>query len=165
MAAKHYLINSTGQINPKVVKALKGDKGATGPAGLQGKEGPADKAAEGPAGKEGPPGKDGVAGKNGAPGATKIVTRYGPEIALAPERANRSYAACLAGEAVTGGGYAFPGLLPLGAVRMFEDRAATSGTFNPAPENGEAASGWVVDIENTTTQTFNFQAYVQCASP
>jgi hypothetical protein len=54
MAAKHYLINSTKQINPKVIKALKGNagaNGAAGPMGLQGKEGLAGKE-----GKEGPAG-------------------------------------------------------------------------------------------------------------
>lgn len=66
MAAKHYLINSTKQINPKVIKAL---KGKTGPQGLQGKEGPTGK--EGPPGKEGLVGKEGKEGKEGTP-ATKL---------------------------------------------------------------------------------------------
>jgi hypothetical protein len=56
-AAKHYLINSTKQINPKVLKTLRGNRGPAGPtgaAGITGKEGPAGK--EGAAGKQGPPG-------------------------------------------------------------------------------------------------------------
>jgi len=44
LAAKHYLINSTRQINPKVLKKLKaklkGKTGARGPAGAPGSEGP-----------------------------------------------------------------------------------------------------------------------------
>jgi hypothetical protein len=40
LAAKHYLINSTRQINPKVLAKLKGRAGATGQEGKQGKEGP-----------------------------------------------------------------------------------------------------------------------------
>jgi hypothetical protein len=36
LAAKHYLINSTKQINPKVLKQLKGNTGKAGPAGPQG---------------------------------------------------------------------------------------------------------------------------------
>jgi hypothetical protein len=59
-AAGHYLITSTKQISPKVLKAL---KGKPGPAG---KEGPIGK--EGPTGKEGVPGKEGTPGKEGAPG-------------------------------------------------------------------------------------------------
>jgi hypothetical protein len=56
LAAKHYLVNSTKQISPKVLKALQGKAGA---AGAQGKEGPIGK--EGPAGKEGSKGKEGAA--------------------------------------------------------------------------------------------------------
>ena len=57
LAAKHYLINSTKQINPKVLKKLKGNAGktgATGPAGAPGKEGPQGK--EGKTGSQGEPG-------------------------------------------------------------------------------------------------------------
>jgi hypothetical protein len=54
MAAKHYLINSTKQINPKVIKALKGKVGPVGPQGTQGPQG-----AQGP---QGPQGGQGAAG-------------------------------------------------------------------------------------------------------
>lgn len=57
LAAKHYLVNSTKQINPKVLKKLKGNAGktgATGPAGVAG--------APGAQGKEGPQGKEGKEG-------------------------------------------------------------------------------------------------------
>jgi hypothetical protein len=53
-AAKHYVLNSTSQINPKVLKAL---KGKTGPKG-----------AKGPAGTTGASGAQGAAGAAGAPG-------------------------------------------------------------------------------------------------
>jgi hypothetical protein len=56
LAAKHYLVNSTKQINPKVLKALHGKSGPQGPAGATGKEGSP--------GKEGKEGKEGVGGKN-----------------------------------------------------------------------------------------------------
>src|SRR4029077_10960857 len=55
LAANHYLINSTKQINPKVLKKLKGHngkngaKGANGTAGAQGPQGPQGPA-NGPAG-------------------------------------------------------------------------------------------------------------------
>ena len=69
LAAKHYLINSTKQVSPKVLKAL---KGKTGKAGATGKEGPAGKeGAPGTTGKEGPRGQEGVpgtTGKEGPPG-------------------------------------------------------------------------------------------------
>ncbi len=40
LAANHYLINSTKQINPKVLKKLKGSTGKTGAAGATGATGP-----------------------------------------------------------------------------------------------------------------------------
>src|SRR3984957_6587461 len=55
LAASHYLINSTKQINPKVLKKLKGRAGKTGATGATGKEGP-----------QGPAGKEGAAGTKGA---------------------------------------------------------------------------------------------------
>jgi hypothetical protein len=74
LAAKHYLINSTKQINPKVLKALRGNKG---PAGLEGREGPAGKGAEGPAGKLGATGKEGPTGREGPTGATGAIGTTG----------------------------------------------------------------------------------------
>jgi len=59
LAAKHYLINSTKQINPKVLKKLKGNAGKTGATGATGAPGK-----EGPAGKEGPPNPNAVSAKN-----------------------------------------------------------------------------------------------------
>ena len=62
LAASHYLINSTKQINPKVLKKLKGSgaigpQGAPGTTGATGARGPAGaNGAEGPKGAEGPAG-------------------------------------------------------------------------------------------------------------
>jgi len=63
-AAKHYLITSTKQISPKVLKSLKGANGKNGVAGANGAQGPA-----GPAGPGGPAGPQGPGGPGGAPGA------------------------------------------------------------------------------------------------
>jgi hypothetical protein len=57
LAATHYLITSTKQISPKVLKDLKGKGGAAGTAGATGKEGAA--------GKEGKAGANGANGDNG----------------------------------------------------------------------------------------------------
>src|SRR2546423_15696216 len=57
LAARHYLINSTKQINPKVLKKLRGRTGRTGATGK-----------EGAVGKEGAPGKEGAQGKEGPQG-------------------------------------------------------------------------------------------------
>ncbi len=82
-AAGHYLISSTKQISPKVLKALTGKPGATGPAGTSGAQGATGPAGPtgatgpagavgavgetGPAGAAGAPGKEGKAGKEGSP--------------------------------------------------------------------------------------------------
>jgi hypothetical protein len=75
-AANKYLITSTKQISPKVLKRLKGASGkagangAAGPAGAAGARGPTGPA--GPAGAVGPQGPQGVAGlkgESGPPGA------------------------------------------------------------------------------------------------
>lgn len=41
LAAKHYLITSTGQIKPSVLSKLRGNTGPAGPVGPQGTQGPA----------------------------------------------------------------------------------------------------------------------------
>jgi hypothetical protein len=56
-AASHYLINSTRQINPKVLKQLKGRSGARGALGPEGPQGPlGPQGHKGDAGHEGPEG-------------------------------------------------------------------------------------------------------------
>jgi collagen type VII alpha len=60
LAANHYLINSTKQINPKVLKSLKGNAGKAGATGATGATGAA--GATGPGGATGPQGKEGPAG-------------------------------------------------------------------------------------------------------
>ncbi len=59
LAANHYLINSPKQINPKVLKKLRGPKGKTGAAGPTGATGPAGPATGAAAGSAtGPAGGD-----------------------------------------------------------------------------------------------------------
>jgi hypothetical protein len=63
LAANHYLITSTKQVSPKVLKKLTGKTGKTGATGATGATGK-----EGAAGKEGSLGKEGAAGKEGKEG-------------------------------------------------------------------------------------------------
>jgi hypothetical protein len=63
-AAGRYVITSTKQISPKVLKALKGHAGAPGARGLAGAPGP-----QGPTGPAGPAGATGAKGDTGAAGA------------------------------------------------------------------------------------------------
>jgi Collagen triple helix repeat (20 copies) len=64
LAAKHYVISSTGQISPKVLKKLAGKRGRPGPAGPAGERGP-----QGPMGEKGANGVNGINGKDGSNGA------------------------------------------------------------------------------------------------
>jgi hypothetical protein len=71
-AASKYLITSTKQISPKVLKSLKGangKNGAAGPAGTAGAAGAGTAGAAGPQGPAGPGGAAGAKGETGAPGA------------------------------------------------------------------------------------------------
>jgi len=68
-AASKYLITSTKQISPKVLKSL---KGANGKNGVAGPAGPA-----GTAGAKGENGTAGANGKNGEPGASVTVASEG----------------------------------------------------------------------------------------
>lgn len=61
-AAQKYLITSTSQIKPSVLKKLKGSKGAQGAPGVPGQTG-----APGPKGDAGGTGPEGKAGKAGSP--------------------------------------------------------------------------------------------------
>jgi len=85
-AAGKYLITSTKQISPKVLKSLVGKAGPAGKNGTNGTNGangaPGEKGAQGPQGTQGPegkegkagePGKEGKAGANGTTGFTKTL--------------------------------------------------------------------------------------------
>jgi hypothetical protein len=90
-AASKYLITSTKQISPKVLKALKGKpgrngvaggtgaNGTTGPAGPAGATGPA-----GPAGPQGPPGANGANGEKGTAGTNGKEGKEGKQGVIHP---------------------------------------------------------------------------------
>jgi hypothetical protein len=67
LAATHYLINSTRQINPKVLKKLHGARGIAGEIGAIGPEGP-----PGIQGKTGPRGEPGPLGPAGLSALSKV---------------------------------------------------------------------------------------------
>jgi len=69
LAANHYLITSTKQVSPKVLKKLTGKTGKTGAVGATG--------ATGAIGKEGPQGKEGLTGKEGKEGPIGPSNAYG----------------------------------------------------------------------------------------
>jgi hypothetical protein len=92
IAAKHYIITSTRQIKPSVLRKL---RGKAGPAGRQG---PA-----GPAGPQGPQGPGGPAGPSNLSG---IQVEEGPTVHVQPKEVRGALAFCPRGmAAVSGGGY------------------------------------------------------------
>jgi hypothetical protein len=97
LAAKHYLITSTKQINPKVLKELKGNTGAMGARGAPGAPGAASAGPIGAAGKEGPPGPK---GENGPPGS---IGEIGPSHAYSKDGSGTATVTVPAGNYVVTG--------------------------------------------------------------
>ena len=81
MAASHYLITSTRQIKPSVLKALHGATGATGRTGRTGATGPA--GPQGVAGLRGETGLKGETGPKGETGNTGLEGAAGSALAYA----------------------------------------------------------------------------------
>jgi hypothetical protein len=129
----------------------------------------ADQLPAGPVGPKGDPGPQGVSG------ATKVVTRSGPDEDVPDGGGRVSYAACEPGETVTGGGYNFTSgpanhLYDLGSnapslVRRESLPGGITKTIYSRPADGTPATGWSVFMRNETGSTFSFQALVMCASP
>jgi len=76
MAANHYLITSTKQISPKVLKKLTGKPGANGTNGATGATGPT--GSLGAAGAKGEKGETGLKGEKGEPGSALAYAHINP---------------------------------------------------------------------------------------
>jgi hypothetical protein len=139
LAANQYLISSSSQISPKLLKKLKGRVGKTG---VTGKEGPAGK--EGPQGKEGAVGKEGAAGKEGPKGTY-------PETLASGHSETGNYAVA-GGDSATGfmtQGFTFPQPLPAALDEAHAIWVVKNTTDPPnCPGPGEAARGYLCVYEN-----------------
>jgi hypothetical protein len=150
IAAKHYLIVSTGQIKPSVLRKLKGNIGKEGPAGK-----------EGAVGKEGPAGKEGAVGKEGPAGPTTVATlkmTSGGLVETVERRAGiiklyiaESVAKCPAGTHAISGG----------STVEEPDKADKESSY--ATEENGVLTGWEVYVEYTE-KVGRVEAIAYCAT-
>jgi hypothetical protein len=157
-AAKHYLITSTSQIKPTVLKKLRGKRGLAGPTGATGAKGAA--GAAGPAGAPGAPGKEGPAGKEGKEGPpgptqlTKLEEFRGEFEEVEPEEEGASLALCPTGSRAVSGGFFLEGPTP---SEQFSE--AFEFTFE-----GALFAGWVYGTSNPDKTEFELiEAVAYCA--
>src|ERR1700737_2046911 len=134
LAASHYIITSTRQIKPSVVKALRGKTGAQGSQGPQG--------AQGLGGPQGPAGPNNL---------SPITLIEGPKNTIPAESHEGSLVLCPSGQhAVSGGGTQITG-----KPGLVSDR--------PSEEGSAASIGWFVIGINPGTLSGTIQSFVYCA--
>jgi hypothetical protein len=134
-AAGHYLINSTKQINPKVLRKLHGARGARGKTGPLGPNG-----AIGPQGVTGPEGPKGHTGATGAPGFSAL--------SKLPSGSSESGDFAVSGMAVKGGEqlstaitFSIPLEVAIPATQVEFTNVTTPGLHCKGP--GTAQKGWL----------------------
>ena len=164
LAAKHYLISSTNQISPRVLKALKGNAGKQGPVGAAGAKGETGlKGDQGLKGETGLKGERGLRGEQGEEGFEGLEGPEGPEgryPTVLPTGQTESGA--------WGGGFTASGVaeyrevgsfpIPLPAALEASHVIYVSGALaEHCPGQGEAAKGYLCVyqelIENAETPT------------
>lgn len=135
LAASRYLITSTHQIKPSVLRKLHGARGPAGPPGVRGVTG-----------------NTGPIGPAGAPGAfsTANVTEVqGPLADTAANTVNGSLAQCPPGAIVVGGGFMGGGNPPVAG--------------NVADDGPIGNTSWDVIIANNGPTIADWNAYAICA--
>jgi len=153
MAANHYLINSTKQINPKVLKKLTGKPGTNGTAGANGATGAT--GPQGPTGKEGSPGKEGLTGKEGKEGIP------GPFPTTLPSGQTETGAFALAGGTPTAAGWLLFGGISFPLPLTFTPTVQIIESGAPVPAG---CSGSVTSPGAASGHFCIFQAYTENAS-
>ena len=124
-AASHYLINSTKQINPKVLRKLRGARGPLGPTGPIG-----------PQGVTGPTGRQGNRGEKGEPGFSALSSLPGGK----SENGDFSFAA---GEEASTVGGAVTLSVPLAAAVGQYEVLSVGEPGERCKGVGQAPKGWL----------------------
>jgi Collagen triple helix repeat (20 copies) len=145
-AASRYLITSTDQIKPSVLRKLddgvsknatEGPPGRPGPPGLPGPQGPP--------GFLGPPGPPGPQGPPGADNLSALTTIIGPTVVVPVGSIGTAEAVCPAGfRAVSGGGY--------GGIAGLRDSEMEASHLS-----------WFIIVDNETSIPVKINASVECA--
>jgi hypothetical protein len=157
VAASHFLITSTNQIAPGVLRALHGARGPAGAKGGTGPHGPAGRqGAQGPTGARGPTGAQGPQGTTGPQGPAaqlSLLTAVGGPTTtvcastMACSTAS-SVATCPTGTRVVSGG-------------ILEQTGADGGLESLASSDRTA---WITAVANVGPATGAVQAVAYCAS-
>ena len=140
LAVKHYVINSTKQINPKVLRALKGKNGANGAPGPVGAIGP-----------QGPRGLQGPAGERGPSGISHYQVVAGPAEPGTGVGSNQAsaMAECPSGTKPLGGG---PEAVTGETNKLSLQWSIPTGT------------GWWVSTVSASTSAYTIRVHVVCAT-
>jgi hypothetical protein len=157
-AANKYLITSTKQISPKVLKALAGKPGAKGSAGPAGPAGLA-----GATGKEGPAGKEGPTGKNGSNGENVSAKEVKTSEITCSKQGGSSFTtgstttlACNGKEGKQGEPWTAGGILPKGKTEqgVWVTPIATSPVGEGKLKVGNGAISFVIPLTGAPTVEF-----------
>ena len=132
-AAKHYLISSTNQIKPSVLKKLHGANGTDG--------------------RNGTNGATGATGATGGPGLSNYVVVHGSTNTSVPGLQSAvGETACPSGDVVLGGG-----------PNAVGSNATNNPMAMEESEPDTSNNAWAVTMENNATSAEHFDVYAVCA--